>query len=442
MDLQKAFKEHWSNFSIEGVTLLAVSGGSDSMVMAELFHSNSIPMAIAHCNFQLRGADSDGDQAFVKDWAEQREVSFHTISFDTEKKMEEWGKGVQETARILRYTWLEQIRAEHDYGMVATAHHANDNAETLLMNLFKGTGISGLHGIPVVSGNVVRPLLFVEKKDINAFIEKKGIPYREDASNATDKYLRNAVRHHLIPKIEELFPNAVSALNENTKRFTEVEELYTKAVQQEIKQLEDRRGNDVYISIKKLAKRTPLHTICFELFRRYHFAPTQVPQIIALLESDSGSQVLSPSYRVIRDRDFLIITKNDTQETDLIVIDNIPHVVNTADGNLSFKTTSRPTTIPSGSNIAYIDIEQIAFPLKLRRWKKGDYFYPLGMGMKKKKLSDYFIDQKVPLHDKERAWVLESNNRIVWVVGMRLDERFKLRDHTKDEVLQVTWSKT
>lgn len=438
MSLQQQFQEYWKQkgFGKNGKqVLLAVSGGIDSMAMATLCLQSDVPFAMAHCNFQLRGEEADKDEQLVTNWCKEHGITFHNVRFDTQAKVDEWKKGIQETARILRYEWLEHIRAEHDYSYIATAHHANDNAETLLMNLFKGTGITGLHGIQAINGYIIRPLLFAPKKDIVAYVQEQQIAYRDDASNATDKYLRNDVRLNLLPVIEKSFPQVIDNLNNSIQRFADAEVLYKRAIEHERKKLIEKRGNDLYIPIRKLQHRTPLNTICYELFTPYGFTAAQVPHIVALLSSESGHYISSATHRVIRNRDFLIITAVATTETDFIAIDTIPAVVQA--GNQQYKFAYQDNnTVTADNNIAYINAAKLEEPLILRRWKQGDYFYPLGMGMKKKKLSRYMMDKKIPLHEKEQVWVLESNKRIVWVAGHRLDERFKITPAT-EKVLVV-----
>lgn len=439
MDLQKQFIQHWNDKGFATVpqnTLLAVSGGSDSMTMATLFLQAGIPFGIAHCNFQLRGEEADKDEALVRQWAFSHDIPFHHVRFDTTQKMEEWKKGVQETARILRYEWLEAIRAEYNYQYIATAHHANDNVETLLMNLFKGTGMAGLHGIPLRNDRIIRPLLFAPKTAIMAYIAEHSVPYRDDASNATDNYLRNEVRHHIIPVVEQIFPNGVQHLNESISRFAEAEVLYKKAVEEERRKLVEKRGQDYYIPVLKLQKREPLNTICYELFKPYGYSAQQIPQIISLLASESGHYVDSATHRVLRNRGFLIITSLQTEAADHVHIDAVPCTIDTPHGKFTFSITDKPDSIPTDANRAYIDMDVATLPLTLRKWRTGDYFYPIGMGMKKKKVSKYFKDQKIALHQKDHVWVLESNKRIVWLCGMRLDERFKLLPKTQ-HVLRV-----
>lgn len=439
MDLLTSFIANWQKkqfVTTRQPVLLAVSGGVDSMVMAALFLQVKIPFAVAHCNFQLRGADADGDEAHVQQWAAQHNIPCYTTRFDTAAKAKEWKKSIQETARDLRYGWLEGVRKEHGYHSLATAHHANDNAETLLINLFKGTGISGLHGIPERNGHIIRPLLFATREQIAEYAKTHGIAYREDASNASDKYLRNAVRLNIMPVVAQHFPGVTEQLSDSIQRFAQAGQLYRKEVDRQLRRLKDQRGSDIYIPVLKLQKTEAVETIAYELFREYGFTAAQTAQLLALADAESGRFVASPSHKVIKDRNFLIITSAATEETDLVTIDAIPATVTTANGSFKFTQESITDNIPSAANIACLDVAKLNLPLTLRRWRTGDYFYPLGMGMKKKKLSRFFIDQKLPLHEKEKVWVLESNKRIVWVAGMRLDERFKITPATK-EILKV-----
>lgn len=440
MNLQDKFIQNWEAKAFadrQQTILLAVSGGSDSMAMAHLFLNAGLSFAIAHCNFQLRGEEAEKDEQLVRDWCFTNNTIFHHTLFDTKQKMEEWGMGVQETARLLRYEWLEQIRNAQGYSHIATAHHANDNVETLLMNLFKGTGIAGLHGIPVMNEKIIRPLLFATKKEIETFISVHNIAYRDDASNATDNYLRNAVRHHIVPVVEEWFKDAVVQVNESITRFAEAELLYRKALQYERKKLIEQRGNDYYIAVRKLQKREALHTLCYELFRPFGFSSAQVPDIVRLLDAETGKRVDSVTYSIIRNRDFLIVTTKQTSATDFIQIEAVPCVVYTEKSRFKFEVQDDGKRITQDAATAYINADKLTFPLILRKWKQGDYFYPLGMGMKKKKLSKLLIDNKIPLHEKEHIWVLESDKRIVWVVGLRLDERFKVNIEGTNNVLII-----
>jgi tRNA(Ile)-lysidine synthase len=436
---QQDFLQHWhANFSaFHGKPLLlAVSGGSDSMVMAHLFLQAGLPFAVAHCNFCLRGKEADLDEALVQQWCEAQNIRFHAIRFNTAAEAATRKTSIQETARNLRYEWLLGLLETEAYAALATAHHANDNAETLLMHLFKGTGISGMHGIPIINGKIIRPLLFALKEDIQAYATVHQVPFRNDASNFKDTYLRNAIRLKLMPVVEELFPQAIHKISSSIANFRQAEMVYDLYVNEHLAKLCEQRGKDIYIPIKKLLKYKTAATLLYECCKNYGFTPAQSAQIFDLCAAESGKYVSSSTHQILHNRNFLIISALQHDAADMLVINSFPATVQTGGQSIHFSIVPKPAQLATAAHIAYIDLAQIELPLLLRRKRNGDYFYPLGMGMKKKKLSNYLIDQKIPLHEKERLWVLESNKRIVWLLGHRLDERFKVKDHST-QVLQV-----
>ena len=262
------------------------------------------------------------------------------------------------------------------------------------MNLFKGTGLNGLHGIPEKNGNIVRPLLFATKEQVLNYAAEENIFFREDASNKKDKYLRNAVRIHFLPAVEKIFPNAVQQVNESIQRFSQAQILYQKEVSRQIKKLIEKRGNDIYIPVLKLKKLEAAETICYELFNDYNFSPAQIEQILQLVDADSGRFIESTSHRIIKDRNFLILTAKKTTEADFLSVESLPCTVETAHGQFKFSIESAPSKIPPDPKMAFINVQKIHMPLVLRKWRTGDYFYPLGMGMKKKKLSRFLLIRK------------------------------------------------
>lgn len=440
MDLLKEFNNNWNSQQFgktQKSVLLACSGGSDSMVLAHLFYQSRIDFSIAHCNFQLRGSEANQDETFVREFAMNNKIPFFCTSFNTLQIASAQKKGIQETARILRYEWLEKIRTENNFGFIATAHHANDNVETLLINLFKGTGIGGLHGIRTMYGSIIRPLLFATKKDIDDYVKKYSICYREDSSNSSDKYLRNDVRLNIIPVIEKVFPNSIQQVNESIQRFSQTEIIFRKEIEKKIKKLTQNRNEDVYIPVLKILKSDVKETLIYELFSRFGFNSSQVNSILLLATAESGKFIENEEYKIIKDRNFLIVTKKKEASSQFFLVEQFPSTIKTPEGKFSI-TISTDTKIENNLNIAFINNDIIELPLILRRWRLGDYFYPLGMGMKKKKLSRFFIDQKMPLHEKEKIWVLESNKKIVWVSGFRLDERFKIKPSTT-QVLKIVF---
>lgn len=429
--------------------IIAVSGGADSVVLCELCYRAGFNFEIAHCNFQLRGEESERDEKFVRSLAEKYGVKIFVKKFDTKEYAEKNKVSIQVAARELRYDWFgELIEADqsgsvtdnqeppsyikHCTSYLATAHHANDNIETVMMNFFKGTGITGLRGILPKQGNIVRPLLFAKKEEILAFIEQNNLSYVEDSSNSSDKYTRNYFRHHLIPSVEKIFPQAEENLIHNIERFRETDLLFQQSIQLHRKKLLEKKGNEVHIPVFKLLKSTPLKTIVYEIIKDFGFTARQTDEVIGLIKSESGKYISSHTHKIIKNRNWLIIAPINTLEAAHILIDKNTREVEFELGKLKLKRYANPHDHPVDSkNIATIDFDQVAFPFLLRKWRQGDYFYPLGM-QRKKKLSRFFIDQKLSITDKEKIWILESNKKIIWIIGQRIDDRVKIRQSTKN----------
>lgn len=424
--------------------VLAVSGGIDSMCLAKLFATAKqyftkspyglagFDFVIAHCNFQLRGADSEQDAALVKEWAAANEIPYYQNTFDTAGIVAEAGN-VQLVARRLRYEWFEALRKELNFDYIATAHHQQDSVETLLMNFFKGTGIEGLHGILPEKGRIIRPLLSFHKTELAAYAAGENISWREDVSNQKTDYLRNKVRLELLPAIESIFPNAVNSLYQNSLRFGEIEQLYKQSIQGYRKKLVEQRGKDLYIPLRKLVHCQPLATIVYELLKPFGLGPNQLHDALQLIDSDSGRYINLEQYRLLKDRNFFIITTIEAGYSENILIeDQVIHIEREQFTLKSKRVDEMPKPAQIAASEAYIDVKALSFPLLLRPWRMGDYLYPIGMGMKKKKVKKLLIDLKIPQHEKEQVWVLESNKKIVWVCGLRSDERFKVGPATKD----------
>lgn len=412
--------------------LLALSGGMDSAVLAEVFHQMGLDFGIAHCNFQLRGEESDGDEALARGLAEKYKVDFYMTRFDTAKYVEDYKVSTQVAARDLRYEWLESVRKSKAYNYLATAHHLNDNIETVLHNFIKGTGIKGLRGMLPKSGILIRPLLNVSREEIEAFQRENELTFREDSSNASDKYTRNKIRHHLVPLIEQINPGFEAGFIDRLKVFSDLEGLYETKIRKIDKQLFVKRRNDIYIPILKLKKLANKRSILFEYLQPYGYNAAQIDDILGSLDSESGKQFLSPTARVIKDRQFLILTEAAQTDFTAILIEKGDTEVKLKNGLISIaREEGAKLTIKKDKSHAYLDLDKLEFPLLLRQWKKGDYFYPFGMKLKKKKVSKYFKDEKKPIHEKEVLWILESGKKIVWIVGERTDERYKVTDKTK-----------
>lgn len=419
--------------------LLAVSGGIDSVVLAHLFHQLNLEFSIAHCNFKLRGAESDRDEVFVRGLANHYGKEIFVRSFDTNNYSEEKKVSIQVAARELRYEWFDELlkpgAGRIGFDFIVTAHHKDDNIETMLMHFFRGTGIQGIRGMLPKNAKLVRPLLSFSKNELKAFASAQQLQWVEDSSNDSDKYSRNFFRNKLIPSIKEIFPAAEENLAANLQRFRETEQLYNQAVDQHKKKLLEKAGNEFRISVLKLASTIPQTTVLYEILKDFGFSSAQVPDILALLESDSGKYVRSLTHRIIRNRSWLLIAPVSSVEPALIVIEEQDTLVTFANKNLKLHKEFIQK-IETEKNTAQFPVQAIRFPLILRKWKPGDYFYPLGM-KKKKKLARFFIDQKLSKTAKEEVWVLEMNRQIVWVVGLRIDDRFKV-GKLPAEVLTIT----
>jgi tRNA(Ile)-lysidine synthase len=445
MDILHGFNEFIKKenlFSHHDRLLVAVSGGLDSVVLCELLYRAGFDFVLAHCNFRLRGEESDRDERFVVQLAERYGKNVLVKGFDTSVYAAEQKLSIQVAARQLRYDWFREVLEEWGAGIVLTAHHLDDNIETLLMNFFKGTGITGLRGMLPRQGIVVRPLLFTGRAVLQQFALEAGLIWVEDSSNESDKYTRNYFRHRIIPGIEEVFPNALQNLAENTGRFREIEMVYRRAMDQQLKKLLEFRGNEVFVPVLKLKLSTPLSTLVYEMITPFGFSAQQTGAVIALLDSGSGKYVSSSTHRILRNRDWLIISPLQTMEAANILIEAGDTTVLYEQGQLVLRQLSAaelPAEIrDSGARwVAWLDAADIQYPLLLRKWRAGDYFYPLGM-RKKKKLARFFIDSKLSMGDKEKTWVLEMNKKIVWVVGLRIDDRFRIGDKTKN-VLKIEW---
>lgn len=433
--------------------IVAVSGGVDSVVLCELCYQAGFHFEMAHCNFQLRGQESQRDEQFVQSLGEKYKTKVFVKKFDTEQYVRENKVSIQMAARELRYEWFSElmtndknaelksqnskIKSQH-LTYLLTAHHANDNIETLLINFFKGTGIKGLRGILPKQQHLIRPLLFATRKEIESFAKENNLQFVEDSSNLTDKYTRNYFRHQVIPLVEKVFPHTEANLLDNVERFNDIDVLYRQAMNVHKKKLMEFYKNEVHIPVLKLLKSKPLTTIVFEIVKDYGFTPAQTQEVIHLLKSESGKYISSSTHKIIKNRNWIIILPINTTEANTILIEETDEKIQFEKGTLEIKKINNDNIpIPSSNSTTVLDSKEIVFPLLLRKWKQGDYFYPLGMN-KKKKLSRFFIDQKLSVADKENIWVIESNKKILWIIGHRIDDRFKITERTK-QVIKISF---
>jgi len=420
--------------------LLAVSGGLDSAVMTELFHLSHFKFGIAHCNFNLRGKESDKDEQFVRELAAQNHVQVFVKSFPTSEYAASHGISIQMAARELRYDWFEKLRVQEKYSFIATAHHLDDQIETFFINLLRGTGISGLHGIPPKQGIIVRPLLFTFRRQLEKFVSERGLPFREDSSNNSVKYIRNRIRHQILPLLKEINPEYDQATTETINRIREFEQIGFQVIDERRNQIIKRERDRHIIEIARLRALTPIGTFAWELLSPFGFNQSVIDDILACQDHVAGKTFFSPNHRLIKDRKHLIIMPLEKEKKSRVyrisnfkvkkkIIQPLP---------LLFRKLpyTKTVEIPISKNCASLDCKKLEFPLTLRKWEAGDAFYPFGMN-KKKKLSHFFIDEKFPLSDKENTWLLCSGRQIIWIVGHRIDHRFRITSQTK-AILQVT----
>ncbi|MCK0191879.1 tRNA lysidine(34) synthetase TilS [Arenibacter sp. F20364] len=414
----------------EGKFLLACSGGVDSVVLAHLSASYELDFSIAHCNFKLRGSESDKDEDLVRKLAKDLGKEIFVTSFDTYGYMAKHKTNLQIAARELRYNWFLQIMTTHHINTLVTAHHADDSLETFLINLSRGTGIEGLTGIPSHTASISRPLLQFFRKEIKTYAEANDIIWREDASNENTKYLRNNIRHNIIPKLKELNPSFLNNFLKTQEFLGQTQEIANNHISALREQLFKKEGQVEKVAVAPLLALNPTKAYLFHFFREYGF--TQWDDIYGLLKANSGKEVHSNTHRLLKDRDILLLKPIAQNSTEVFTIEEGQALVSEP---ISLKFSKVKTIGETSLKIIYLDKETLKYPLIVRKCQKGDYFYPLGMGGKKK-VSKYFKDEKMDIFAKEKQWLLCSGNNVVWIIGKRADDRFKITDRTK-EIIKI-----
>ncbi len=407
--------------------LLATSGGLDSMVMVDLFHKSNFEIAMAHCNFQLRGMESFGDQNFVQDYSEINKIKLFLTQFDTEAFSKDYRLSTQVAARELRYNWFYELLETKNYDYILTAHHADDNLETFIIHLVRGTGLEGLTGIPSHNDKIIRPFLIFSRQEIEEYANQNNIKWREDSSNASDKYLRNKIRHNLVPILKELNPDLLSSFHKTQSHLQESQTMVEDASIMVYQQVAKEKGEKIYFDLNQLRKLPNYKSYLYHWLVEYGFSAWD--DIYDLVESQSGKQVFSKEFKLLKDRDFLILYPINFEDEDEEYFINKNQKEVKVPINLAF---SRVNDFSDVSNeVIFVDEDKLWFPLVLRRWQTGDIFQPFGMNGKSKKVSKFFKDEKLSLIEKENAWLLCTDNQIIWIVGLRQDERFKIKNTTK-----------
>ncbi|WP_457611623.1 tRNA lysidine(34) synthetase TilS [Lutibacter sp.] len=436
--LQKHINENLSFLKGKNL-LIAISGGIDSAVLTHLFYQLNFSISLAHCNFMLRGKESKKDEQFVKELGEKLKVPTFTIQFETKKYALKNSISTQMAARDLRYNWFQKIIQENNIDFILTAHQKDDVIETFIINLTRGTGLDGLTGIPEVNGNIIRPLLPFDRNDILIYATKNKLQWREDQSNSSLKYVRNKIRHKIIPVLKELNPSLLDTFQNTLENLRGSQQIVKDCVQNVKKTVVTSKNQELHFNISLLKKLSNPKVYLYELLKNYGF--TEWDDICDLLDAQSGKFVLSKTHRLLKDRGILILSKivKLKKNTYFKIQENTTKI--TVPIQLKFEKIEVPfdsknhqnkifgELISNKNNTISIDFNKLTFPLILRKKQKGDYFYPIGLGGKKK-ISKFFKDEKLSLIDKENTWLLCSGNNVVWIIGKRLDDRFKISKST------------
>lgn len=411
--------------------LLATSGGIDSMVLLELCHQLNLDIRVAHCNFQLRGDESNEDEKFVKKQCEKLDVLLFVNHFDTKKFVEEHKLSIQVVARNLRYEWFNTLLINNDYDYILTAHHLDDSLETFLINFTRGSGLDGLTGIPPQNGNIIRPLLAFSRNEIETFAKENSIQWREDSSNASDKYLRNKLRHDVIPVLKELNPSLLSSFENTISNLQQAQTLVDDASRIVYRKVVEDVDFQKRINLSELMQLPNYQAYLYQWLEPFGF--TDWDSITDLVSAQSGKQIHSQKHSLLKDRNELIIyQKQESGESEEFLIEKQQELVKFP---LKLAFCKVDDISVHSTNTIFVDEEKLQFPLLIRKWRKGDLFYPFGM-QGSKKLSKYFKDEKFSLLEKSETWLLCSHNQIVWIIGKRQDERFKVTKQTT-KILQI-----
>ncbi|MBO7277603.1 MAG: tRNA lysidine(34) synthetase TilS [Bacteroidales bacterium] len=420
-------------FSKDDRILIALSGGVDSIVLSHLMCRANYKISLAHCNFHLRDEESNRDEAFVRRWAKENNIPLFVKEFDTYQYMKENKLSLEMAARDLRYNWFNSLLESEGFTCLCTAHHLDDSIETFFINLLRGTGIAGLHGIKVKNDKIVRPLLFATREEILSYAKQNNISYVDDSTNSETKFTRNKIRHNLFPVLREINPNFEFALKKDIEYLNDTEFIFRREIEKTKKEIIETEQEVIKINISKLKQLNPLKIYLYEILSEYGFNETNINDILSCLDEISGKQFFSKTHRLVKDRQYIFIDviKNNTTN-DFFLIDNCQSsLIHPLKMQIELLRDLKFINISKDKNIAMLDADLLKFPLILRKWRQGDSFVPFGM-KKEKKLSDYFTSNKYSLLDKENQWILCSEEKIVWLVSERIDDRFRISNKTKN----------
>ena len=416
--------------------LIAISGGLDSVVLYHLLATLNFDISLAHCNFNLRGKESYLDEEFVKKLSQKTYNQIFTKLFDTEKYSKDNKLSTQIAARELRYTWFQELVEKHNFDYILTAHHADDNLETFLINLTRGTGLEGFTGIPKINGNIVRPLLPFSREEILKYAKENKIKWREDASNASTKYTRNKLRHQVIPVLKEINPSLLSSFEKTLENLQESQQILEDRIEEVSSEIIETKEAITKINIDKIQQLSNPKAYLYQLLKNHSF--TEWNDVYDLLSAQSGKQVFSKTHRLLKDRDFLILSRKTAVNLDKVesfFVINKDELEITNPIHLTFETVKQKST--ENKQTIYVDKDLLKYPLIIRKWQNGEYLYPTKM-QGKKKLSKFFKDDKFSLLEKENTWLLcNADNEIIWVINHRQDRRFSTTSSTR-KTLKIT----
>jgi tRNA(Ile)-lysidine synthase len=415
--------------------LIAISGGIDSVVLTHLLSALNFDISLAHCNFNLRGKESDLDEEFVVQLGEKLNLNVFKIHFNTEEFAKENKQSTQIAARELRYNWFQKLIEQNSFEYILTAHHADDNLETFLINLTRGSGLDGFTGIPEINGNIVRPLLKFSRDTILSFVKENNIEWREDKSNASTKYIRNKIRHNVLPVLKEINPSLLETFAKTTEHLKESQQIIEDRIEKVASEVISTDQNNIKIDIERINQLSNPKAYLYQLLKEYNF--TEWNDVYQLLSAQSGKQVLSKTHTLLKDRDFLLLSKIDFS-TALEVTFQIQKNTSEITEPIHLKLEDAQEKSTENKQTIYVDKQHLVFPLKLRKWQNGDFFYPSGM-TGKKKLSKYFKDEKFSLLEKQNTWLLcNKNEDIIWVLNYRQDNRFLTKEASND-ILKISF---
>lgn len=417
--------------------LVGVSGGADSVVLLHILLKLGFECVVAHCNFHLRGEESMRDELFVEKLAEKYKLIYKKTDFDTVRFAKSNKISIEMAAREMRYAWFKKLAPENKCQTIATAHHTDDSIETLLLNMIRGTGLKGLTGIEPRNGDIVRPVLCCTRSEIEQYAQKNKLEYITDSTNLANEYSRNKIRNLILPMMADINPSVKQSLAENISRFRGSWKIYSEKIAEIEAHITFNKENQTFVDIDKLKSQSDPKTILFEILQKYQFNSDVISNIFEALDKSSGKRYYSYTHRLLKDREHLIVDEIEPNNTLEFSIDESTKSISIPINlSLNKKARNEDFIISKKSDIIHIDADKIKFPLTLRKWKKGDSFHPFGM-KESKKLSDFFINEKINRNQKENIWLLVSDNKIVWIIGLRMDERFRITEKTKN-ILEIS----